>query len=147
MSTNAGTRFERLQYAFFSVLEFFASKVFSKHGKRIMFISSLYVQVTQLERLKAEVVSKLNSVMGLATREEAIHFPAAISSIVWRGTEVKSVLTKELLDQNVDAQRAKEVATQVVDLCPRWIRYAAKNVMEADVANLILNGRAVAQAA
>jgi hypothetical protein len=33
-----------------------------------------------------------------------------------------------------------------VDLCPRWIRYAAKNVMEQDVADLIMNGR-VLQAA
>jgi hypothetical protein len=146
MSTNAGT-FGRFQLFLYGVLEFFASKMCSKHGKRVLFISSLYVQVTQLERMKAEVVSKLNMVMGFKiTREDSVHLPAAVSGIVWRGTNVSEVLTKELLNQPVNDQQVRDIATRVVDLCPRWIRYAAKNVMEQDVADLIMNGR-VLQAA
>lgn len=146
MSTKAGNWFARFQLAMFAVLEFVASKMFSKHGKRIMFITSLYAQLTQLDSLKAEAVSKLNSVMGLATREEAIQFPAAISSVVWRGKDVTSVLTADMMDQNVDAMRIHEVAKKLVDLCPRWMRYPVPE-MERDVATLILNGREMAQAA
>lgn len=147
MSTTVGTRFDRFQMALFSILEYVVTKLCSKHGKRVMFISSLYVQVTQLERLKAEVVHKLNSVMGLTTREDAVHFPAAISDIVWRGTKVGKLLQQELGGQPVNEQRAREVSAKVVDICPRLIRYGTRNEMEQDVTTLILSVGDLAAAA
>ncbi len=146
MSTNAGARFKGFKQTLVRTLEFLASKMCSKHGKRILFISSLYVQVTQLERMKADTVSKLNRVMGLnVRREEAVHFPAVISSLVWRGMSVGAVLSREMMSQHVDDQRVREVSAKVVEISPRWLRYGEGDMIN-DVAKFILNGHELAAA-
>lgn len=144
MFTNPSHRLSSIGMPIAAFLMFCLSKLLPKHGKRIIFISSLYVQVTQLERLKADVVSKLNTVMNLAHREEALHFPAAISQLVWRNSPVGNVLTKELLDQDIDDVKVREVSKKVVNLTPNYLRYGTPSDMEEDVRSLILNGRDLA---
>ena len=143
MSINPSQGHNRISLAIFAMIEFCMSKLLPKHGKRIIFVSSLYAQVTQLERMKADVVSKLNSVMNLAYREEALHLPAAISRVVWRNSRVGQVLTRELLNQDIDEKKMREVSQSVVKLTPVWMRYGDKD-MENDVRSLILNGRNLA---
>lgn len=143
MFTQPSQRLSGIGMFFMSMLEFCMSKLLPKHGKRIIFISSLYVQVSQLERLKADVMSKLNAVMNLAHREEALQFPAAISQMVWRDSPIGNVLTQELLDQNVDDVKVREVSQRVVELAPKWVRYGTSDMLD-DVRSLIRNGRDLA---
>lgn len=147
MSINASTGVAQLQFAMYRMLEFVASKMCNKHGKRIMFISSLYAQITQLERLKADTVSKLNAVMGLATREEAIQLPVTFSRAIWRGKDISSVLTPTLMDQqDVDQNEIQRVAKQLIAMAPAWMRYPEQD-MERDLTHFLLNGRELAAAA
>lgn len=138
MPNPSSNGFGKLNYWLYAVLEFFGAKFVSKHGRRVMFIASLYAQITQLERMKAEVVAKLNAVMGLKlTREAAAEFPAAVSDIVWRGTDVGSLITQELSTGNVDEQRAQALSARIVSISPSWLRYGSRE-MEADVRQLLM---------
>ncbi len=139
MSVNPSSKsFGRFKQWFYIVLEFLGAKFVSKHGRRVMFIASLYAQITQLGRMKAEVVAKLNAVMGLKiTREAAAEFPAAVSDIVWRGTDVSSLITQELSTGIVDERRAQALSARIVSLSPSWLRYGNQE-MEADVQQLLL---------
>lgn len=138
MSKPSSSGFGRSKHLLFSVLEFLGSKFVSKHGKRVMFIASLYAQITQLERMKAEVIAKLNAVMGLKiTREAAADFPAAVSDIVWRGTDVGSLIAQELSTGIVDEYRAQQLSARIVRISPPWFRYGPRE-MEADVKKLLM---------
>lgn len=139
MSVNPSSKsFWKLKQWFYIVLEFIGSKFVSKHGRRVMFIASLYAQITQLERMRAEVIAKLNAVMGLKiTREAAAEFPAAVSDIVWRGTDVGYLITQELSAGTVDLRRAQALSARIVSLSPSWLRYGNRE-MEADVQQLLM---------
>lgn len=119
----------------------------SRHGKRLFFITSLYSHVVRIEHLRAEAVSKLNEIMGLARREEALQFPVAYHEVVWNNTGIDTVLSEELLNKDIADDQALEVSRKVVRLTPKWIRYGREDDMVQDVFELIRNGSSLAAAA
>ncbi len=119
---------------------FLISKFTSRHGKRIIFITSLYFQVVRIEQLKADVIKKLNQVMSLSSSEDALLFPAAISGLLWKGHDISQTLCEADLAQPISRERAQEISARVVDRMPACIRYARRQDMVSDVMNLIANG-------
>lgn len=132
---------------FQSVMEFLLSKITSQHGKRILFITSLYFQVVRIERMKAEIITKLNEVMGLTSNEDALRFPAKIRGVVWSNTDLTAALSEEVLDKDISEDRAREISEHVVDIAPKWVRYGRRADMVTDVMTLIQSGRQLAAAA
>lgn len=130
-----------------AAMEYCLSKLISRHGKRILFITSLYFQVVQIERLKADAISKLNSIMHLAHSEEALKLPAAIRSIVWNKADIARELTVDQLDGDISEEKAKEISAKVVAMAPSWIRYGRTDDMIKDVVDLICNGHQIAETA
>lgn len=151
MYAHNGQRQNVVQGAYKSALEYVLSKVISRHGKRIFFITSLYFQVVQIEKLKAEALSKLNAIMKLAHHEEALRLPAALRGRVWDSTALHATLSGELLDQDVTDERAKEISRKVVELTPHWLRYghpdSGTTEMEKDIVQLIRSGKELAAVA
>ncbi len=130
-----------------SVMEFLLSKITSQHGKRILFITSLYFQVVRIERMKAEIITKLNEVMGLTTNEDALRFPATFRGVVWSNTDLTAALNEEVLDKDISEDRAREISEHVVDIAPKWVRYGRRADMVTDVMTLIKSGGQLAAAA
>lgn len=145
MYVRAGQR-QGLRAAFKAALEFILSKVLSRHGKRILFITSLYFQVVQIERLKADAIRKLNTIMKLAHAEEALQLPVAMRGLVWNSTAIQQTLSAELMDQNISDDRAQKISEEVVSLAPTWLRYGSQDMVK-DVIELIRNGPQLAAAA
>jgi hypothetical protein len=145
MYVRAGQR-QGIRGAFQAILEFVLSKVLSRHGKRILFITSLYFQVVQIERLKADAIQKLNSIMKLAHAEEALQLPVAMRGMVWNSTAIQDTLTAELMDQDITDERANEISEKVVSMAPPWLRYGSRDMVK-DVVDLIRNGSQLAAAA
>lgn len=110
----------------------------SNHGRRIMFVTSLYFRIKRLDRLKADAIAKLNAIMHLSSTDEAMRLPALISGFVWRNIPIDQVLTQEALDQDVSEAKAARIAEQVVSMMPKWARYDGKESMESDVFNLVM---------
>lgn len=129
-----------------ALLQFVLSKVLSRHGKRILFVTSLYVQVVQLERLKADAIKKLNAIMRLAQAEEALQLPVAMRGIVWNSTPLQDTLTAELMDQEITEDQAFEISEKVVSMAPRFLNYGHTQMVR-DVRDLIRNGSWLAAAA
>jgi hypothetical protein len=119
----------------------------SRHGKRVFFITSLYSHIVRIDSLRAEAISKLNEIMGLARRETALHLPMAYHEVVWHNTGIDKVLSEELLNKDISEEQALELSKRVVKLTPRWIKYGRENDMVNDVFDLIRNGSLLAAAA
>lgn len=145
MSTIASKR-QGLKARFAAFFEFILSKLISNHGKRIIFITSLYFHVVRLERLRADALTKINSIMNLAANEKALYLPIAIREIVWNHTSIDDELSAELLDQEISAEKAHSLSQRVVELSPEWVRYNKRDML-SDVFDLISKGSQLAQAA
>lgn len=145
MSTQTSERrglMERLT----SIGQFFLSKLISSHGKRIIFITSLYFQVVQFERLRADALSKLNSIMNLAANEQALQVPAMMHGMVWNHIALDDELGAELMDREITPERAHSLSERVVELSPPWVRYDKRDML-SDVFDLLSKGSQLAQAA
>lgn len=118
----------------------------SRHGKRLFFITSLYSHVVRIEQLRADAVSKLNELLGLARRVNALHLPMAFPDVVWQDTTIDSVLNEELLSTDISDEHAMLISKRVVDIAPGWIKYGREDDMVHDVFNLIRNGSRLAAA-
>ena len=122
-----------------AVFEFLMSKVTSRHGKRIIFVTSLYFKVVRIERLKTDAIAKLNTIMQLATSEDALRLPAALRGMVWRFSELPEALNEEILDTEVSMEEALELSEKVVAASPVWVRYGRDDMVK-DVLDLIRQG-------
>lgn len=124
-----------------ALLKFCLSSLTSRHGKRIVFITSLYLQVMHIEKLRNEAVTKLNSIMHLAYDEASIHLPLVIRNIIWKGTNLSKELNYDLLEGELSDERAIEISKRVVEISPKWIHYGRNEDMVRDVFTLIQNGK------
>ena len=150
MYTQASQRTWNPRSLFWSAMEFLVSKLTSRHGKRIIFITSLYFHVVRIEQMKLDAIRKLNQVMKLAANEGALVLPTAIRGFVWRDpnlTNLSNELSEEHLSQSVPQERAVEISERVVDTMPKWLAYGPRKEMVDDVCDLIQNGDKLAQAA
>jgi len=109
-------------------------KCVSKHAKHVFFIASLHGQFSQLAEHRRMAIGKLNQVMQLAYRPDALRFPEAVHAQVWQGTGIEDVLTEAAVINAVDDSTVIALARQVVSVAPRWARYASTNEMIDDTA-------------
>lgn len=128
-----------------SVLEFCLSKLISRHGKRVLFVTSLYMEVVRLGRLKAEALGKLNTLMKIASCESALRLPVAMRGMVWSETGLSRELGEQLLDHELSDVEVRELSKKVVALTPSWLRYEPP-AMATDVYELIRNSSQLAAA-
>jgi hypothetical protein len=123
------------------------SALLPMHGKRLIFITSLYCYVARLDELQDEALNRLNQAMYLAKNGHALRFPAAVSGVVWNGIGIQSVLSMDVLNNDASPLKTLEIAERVVALSPSWLRYSSRNKMVRDVRALINNTTGLAQAA
>jgi len=119
------------------VLDFLLTRCISKHGKRILFITSLYAQLVRRDQLRIEAVSKLNVLMDLSSSDSALRFPSTFTSMIWQGTELGPELVARALEPNLPEESIWDIAARMVSIAPGWMPYARRDVMVHDVFNLI----------
>lgn len=112
--------------------------VTSDHGRRIMYISSLYFRIKHVDRLKEDAIAKLNAIMHLAVNDDALRFPSLVSNFMWRKIPIDSILTADNLDDNLSEDQARTLANKVVASTPRYFQYDKQEAMQEDVYNLIM---------
>ncbi len=136
-SDNGSTDVSSLGH-FFLVLFF---KCLSKHAQHMFYISSLCGQFNHYAKHRAMAASKLNAAMNLAYREKAIELPMAMHGQVWGNTSVNQVLNETTLCQATTEESLRALAHRVIDVSPRWIRYAPESEWITDVMALLRNQR------
>jgi hypothetical protein len=107
------------------------------HGKKLIFIGSLYCYVARLDALGDEALEKLNTALSLAKHGSALRLPAAAREVVWGDANVREVLNMDMLEHEVSLREAQQIAEKVVEMSPRWVRYRNRKAMIADVRELI----------
>ncbi len=130
-------------------------KLTSRHGRRILFITSLYFQAVsvnpmkhgRIDPLKQGVVSRLNLIMSLAKSDNALTLPIALRGIVWKGADLTQILTAQDFAQPITYDRAQAISERVVSRMPACLHYGQTSEMTADVFNLLQNGALLTKAA
>jgi hypothetical protein len=119
------------------------SKLTSRHGKKLIFLTSLYFQFIPTaiadrrhRELDKEAIQKLNRAMELTEDSHALLFPALIRDFVWRDPTICEALRQERLDE-VDRERAIALSERIVDGMSNSLRYGRRTDMIDDVVNMI----------
>lgn len=121
------------------VVSFVLSKMLSNHGKRVMFVTSLYSRVVRFESLKAEAIEKLNDVMQLASNPNALELPTMAKNFIWKDRDIQTLLNETTLRNNIPEAEAQVISESVVDLAPHWLQYPRDKMID-DVMSLIRLG-------
>lgn len=130
---------------------FALSKLTSRHGKKLIFLTSLYFQLIPVvdrraKDLEHEAIQKLNMVMDLAVDSKALQLPALIRDFVWRDSNLGALFTQEQL-RDVDNERANVISERIVDGMSNWLRYGRRTDMIDDVRQMISRSNTLAAAA
>ncbi|WJJ55156.1 hypothetical protein [Xanthomonas phage RTH11] len=120
-------------------MEFILSKFVNQHTRRIIFVTSLFTRTSRLDRLQQSAVAKLNQVMVLASNDSSLPLASRLHNLVWRGTDLNSVLSAEVMHgvPVMTEAQLRDLSTRVVDTAPKYLRYGAKPDMIRDVFRLL----------
>jgi hypothetical protein len=122
------------------IVIFLLDRYGSRHIKRIIFFGSLFPYALQLERLKRDVMNKLNHHMGLATNSRSLLFPGVFRNIVWGKKGLEDVITPEDIREDISPDRAEQIARTIVAQAPPCIIYDTPEKIVKDVKYMFLHG-------
>jgi hypothetical protein len=112
----------------------------SRHIKRIIFFGSLFPYALQLEKLKRDVMKRLNHHMGLAVNNRSLLFPGVFRNIVWGEKGLEEIVTPEDIREDITDERAERIARLVITRMPSCIVYDTSEKMMRDVKEMFLHG-------
>lgn len=110
-------------------------------------MTTLYFHVAHIERLNADAVSKLNALMGLVKREDALKLPTLIHNLVWNDTQIDTALSEIVTDQDATPEKIRAVSEKIVDMSHKRFRYGRYEDMVQQVQKLISSSHQLAAAA
>lgn len=119
------------------------------HGKRVMFITSVYFALSKETYPGPKTLKRLNASLKLAANESAMEMPARLSKLLWEGRliEIQDQIRIAEVIGNQDSQQVELFSTILVDSTPHWMRYGRRTDMLRDVRHVIekasedVNGR------
>lgn len=137
---------QMLQRFSMHLLDIALSKLISKHGKRVLFITSLYAQLVRRDQLRLDAVYKLNVLMNISSSADALRFPTTFTGMIWSKRPLPPELVADALNPNLPEETIWSIASDIVRSAPTWMPYARRDVMEHDVYNLIQSCRNIGTA-
>jgi hypothetical protein len=90
------------------------------HGKRILVLTTVYMQLTHLQNYNKEKMLKLNASLHLVRSEDALEFPCFLNKVIW-GPGIPAI----------DRISEEEVAASYLfTLTPKYLRYNREQMIE-----------------
>lgn len=89
------------------------------HFKRVLVVASLYFRLQGNQCPSEKELEKVNQSFQLAWRCDALRFPAAVSCIIWRRIDPRTILEQYCKDQT----SIRSLAKRLLDTLPTWLRY------------------------
>ncbi len=104
-----------------------------KH-KRLILFSSLSAKFCGQTKFNNTTLHKLNQVMALSNRDDALDLPVKLSRVIWSGDRGDVVVypTPETVKVSED-----EIVAKIMSAIPEWLKYSNKKGMREDLARLI----------
>jgi hypothetical protein len=115
-------------------------KITSNHIKHVFFIASLHAQFNhynQHRRMAMMATKKLNEVIDLAYRPDAMDLPALLHDKVWGKTGLEEVLTESAIVNATTSDDVVMLARKVISISPPWSRYGTEEEMVEDTSTWI----------
>lgn len=115
-------------------------KITSKHAKHVFFIASLHAQYNhynQHREIAAMAAKKLNEVIDLAYRADALDLPAMLHEKMWGNTGLEAILTENAIVNASNDDDIRALARQVVSVSPKWSHYGTEQEMIEDTSTWI----------
>lgn len=99
----------------------------SAHGKRIVLMTTVFMQLSNMQKYNHDKMAELNNFLHLAKDDNALEFPTFLNGLIWGSgiPEIKTIKTDEAI-QYLSA------------LTPTWLRYN-QNQMQDDFKKILLN--------
>lgn len=114
----------KLKAVFLAAISF----TLTTHGKRMVLLSTLLMQLIELHEFNQEKMSQLNNSLKLCRSEDALMLPCFLNSKIW-GEGIRSSQMCSL--NNNDAS-----CSFIMSMIPSWLRYDS-NQMSTDVKKVI----------
>lgn len=92
-----------------------------KHGKRAVFLTTLFIEISKLSPSHRQMLHDLNRHLKLVGNDQALELPIHLQEIVWGGRHprFRSVDPAE----HVSDEDLTAMATEVMSGCREWSRY------------------------
>ena len=110
------------------------------HGKRILLVTTLHLQLVRDGIFREETLEKLNRALRLAKFDDALQLPAAVYDRVWDDAKlqaaVRAVIRGSIRDQNLTYDNAVKLSEAVLKVAPSWLHYGRHDDMVKDLVSL-----------
>ncbi len=106
--------------------------------KRITYLTSLHARLVRDGVFQQELLSKVNQALHLAKDDKALEFPAHMHHRLWEDERIRPLFAHADFSQQVclPFDEAKRISEELVDMTPRWLRYAQYQDMVVDTLKL-----------
>ncbi len=104
--------------------------------KRMILFASLSANISGDKfKLNSSTLHKLNDVMALSKRDDALILPVKLCKVIWRGDAGEIVLypAKE------GSSEEEEMVARLLSLIPDWLKYPNRKALREDMVQLLRN--------
>lgn len=107
------------------------------HGRRLLYLTTLYSRYNHLQQLEASAIEKLNYLLVVASDDNALRLPVRLGHVYWAEVALDDILNRDVL-RKVDLRQMRSLAQKVVAIAPNCLRYGdSTNRMTTDTYQLI----------
>lgn len=123
---------------------YFLRHSLTANGKRIVFLVTTYLKLTERDTPCKEELQRLNRALHLARTEDALLFPTRLTNLVWQQEILEDAVCREcemgtcqVLHHQTTISMAMRACRAIVDSAPRWLRYGRRDDMYRDLVALV----------
>ncbi len=117
-----------------------------KRVKRLIFVSSIIGLLDVDKSITNELIAKINSLLKIAHNPDAMYFPIAVKSIIWRKLVKNPTMIINGIEYNISDLRNirktdkyyDSLSKFILNAAPEWLRYGSAALMEYDIQILCL---------
>lgn len=121
----------------------FVGKNLSSRMKRIVFLTSLPARLKETNKFDDETLTKLNRVMSLGKRSDALEISIFLSKAVWCGQGAKEILGTTTPANALAAAPSPGIVANIISNMPSWLRYGDDEEIKEDVMQLLKSQDAI----
>lgn len=108
--------------------------VLPNHAKRMFFITTVYLNMSNLQEYRKETLSRLNGALTLADDDAALKLPALLFQLGLVGhTQPLDIFTKDVIEHQSEEEYLRGVCTAVLNNTSKWMLYGRKDDMFKDL--------------
>lgn len=117
------------------------------NGKRILFLTTLFMQLAKLPAFQRETMAKFNQSLKLARTEDALMVPSQLHRMIWNGETLEQTIQDacggDIFCTTLNPEDASKACARIVDSTPQWLRYGRREDMVTDIMRLLASSREV----